>query len=205
MTSTESAELGPLLHRLVPAVKAVTGVERVYYLALMERAAHFHLWLVPKRNEGELLGVAYLAQQPPLTATLSGQNRCRRRSELSWSRLEDGHGARYPRTPVRIRDPHRVTANCHFILPALAKVDQGGGVLRQGPRRADNALTSRTGGIRETDGRNERSSIATTSGLIAHSINHDGRRHRSDVKPTIEADPSESRTGSSGRAVSPAS
>ena len=71
MTSTESAELGSLLHRLVPAVKAVTGVERVYYLALMERAAHFHLWLVPKRNEGELLGVAYLAQQPPLTATLS--------------------------------------------------------------------------------------------------------------------------------------
>ena len=71
MTSTESAELGPLLHRLVPAVKAATGVERIYYLALMERAAHFHLWLVPKRNEGELLGVAYLAQQPPLTATLS--------------------------------------------------------------------------------------------------------------------------------------
>ena len=64
MTSTESAscaELGPLLHRLVPAVKAVTGVERAHYLALMERAAHFHLWLVPKRNEGELLGVAYLA------------------------------------------------------------------------------------------------------------------------------------------------
>ena len=91
-----------------------------------------------------------------------------------------------------------MTANCHLIFPALAKVDQGG-VLRQRPRRADNALTSRTGGIRETDGRNERSSIATTSGLIAHSINHDGRRHRSDVKPTIEADPSESRTGSSGQ------
>jgi diadenosine tetraphosphate (Ap4A) HIT family hydrolase len=43
MTPTESAELGPLLHRLVPAVKAVTGVERVYFLALMERSAHFHL------------------------------------------------------------------------------------------------------------------------------------------------------------------
>jgi protocatechuate 3,4-dioxygenase beta subunit len=38
---------------------------------LMERAAHFHLWLVPKKDEGELLGVAYLAQQPPLTASLS--------------------------------------------------------------------------------------------------------------------------------------
>jgi diadenosine tetraphosphate (Ap4A) HIT family hydrolase len=69
MESAESAELGSLLHRLVPAIKAATGVERVYYLAMMERAAHFHLWLVPKRNAGELRGAAYLAQQPPLTAT----------------------------------------------------------------------------------------------------------------------------------------
>ena len=71
MTPTESAELGSLLHRLVPAVKAATGVERVYYLALMERAAHFHLWLVPKKNEGQLRGLEYMAQQPPLTASLS--------------------------------------------------------------------------------------------------------------------------------------
>ena len=69
MAPTESAELGPLLHRLVPAVKAATGVERVYFLALMERAAHFHLWLVPKKNEGELRGLAYMAQQPPLSAS----------------------------------------------------------------------------------------------------------------------------------------
>jgi diadenosine tetraphosphate (Ap4A) HIT family hydrolase len=71
MMPTESAELGSLLHRLVPAVKAATGVERVYYLALMERAAHFHLWLVPKKNEGQLRGLEYMAQQPPLTASLS--------------------------------------------------------------------------------------------------------------------------------------
>jgi diadenosine tetraphosphate (Ap4A) HIT family hydrolase len=71
MTPAESAELGSVLHRLVPAVKAATGVERVYFLALMERAAHFHLWLVPKKNVGELLGVEYLAQQPPLTSSLS--------------------------------------------------------------------------------------------------------------------------------------
>jgi diadenosine tetraphosphate (Ap4A) HIT family hydrolase len=70
-TPTESAELGSVLHRLVPAIKAATGVERVYYLALMERVAHFHLWLVPKKNVGDLRGVEYLAQQPPLTASLS--------------------------------------------------------------------------------------------------------------------------------------
>ena len=71
MTPAELAELGSVLNRLVPAIKAATGVQRVYFLALMERAPHFHLWLVPKENEGELRGAAYLAQQPPRTATHS--------------------------------------------------------------------------------------------------------------------------------------
>jgi diadenosine tetraphosphate (Ap4A) HIT family hydrolase len=71
MTPTESAELGSILHRLIPAIKAATGVQRVYYLAVMERAPHFHLWLVPKKNEAELRGLAYLAQQPPLTTSFS--------------------------------------------------------------------------------------------------------------------------------------
>jgi diadenosine tetraphosphate (Ap4A) HIT family hydrolase len=71
MTPTESAELGSTLHRLVPAIKAATGVQRVYFLAVMEHSPHFHLWLVPKKDEGELRGVEYLAQQPPLTASYS--------------------------------------------------------------------------------------------------------------------------------------
>jgi diadenosine tetraphosphate (Ap4A) HIT family hydrolase len=71
MTPAELAEFGAVVRRLVPAVKAATGVQRVYLLALMERAPHFHLWFVPKRNEGELLGVAYLAQQPPLSTSFS--------------------------------------------------------------------------------------------------------------------------------------
>jgi diadenosine tetraphosphate (Ap4A) HIT family hydrolase len=69
MTPPELAEFGSVLHRLIPAIKAVTGVQRVYYLAVMERAPHFHLWLVPKKDEGDLRGVAYLAQQPPLTTS----------------------------------------------------------------------------------------------------------------------------------------
>jgi diadenosine tetraphosphate (Ap4A) HIT family hydrolase len=69
MTPAELSELGPTLHRLIRAIKAATGVQRVYYLAVMERAPHFHLWLVPKKNEGELLGAAYLAQQPPLSTS----------------------------------------------------------------------------------------------------------------------------------------
>jgi diadenosine tetraphosphate (Ap4A) HIT family hydrolase len=71
MTPAELAKLGPILNRLLPAIKAATGVQRVYFLALMEHSPHFHLWLVPKKNEGELRGVAYLAQQPALTASYS--------------------------------------------------------------------------------------------------------------------------------------
>src|SRR6202142_841047 len=69
MTPAELAEVGSVLNRLVPAIKAATGVQRVYFLALMEHSPHFHLWLVPKKNEGDLRGVDYLAQQPPLTAS----------------------------------------------------------------------------------------------------------------------------------------
>ena len=71
MTPAELAEVGSVLHRLIPAIKAATGVQRVYYLAVMERAPHFHLWLVPKKDEGELRGAEYLAQQPPLTSSFS--------------------------------------------------------------------------------------------------------------------------------------
>jgi diadenosine tetraphosphate (Ap4A) HIT family hydrolase len=71
MTPAEIAEFGSIVHRLVPAVKHATGVQRVYLLALMESAPHFHLWLVPKQDAGELRGVAYMAQQPALTATLA--------------------------------------------------------------------------------------------------------------------------------------
>ena len=71
MTPAELAEFGAVVHRLVPAVKSATGVQRVYLLAVMEHAPHFHLWLVPKENVGDLRGVAYLAQQPPLSTSFS--------------------------------------------------------------------------------------------------------------------------------------
>jgi diadenosine tetraphosphate (Ap4A) HIT family hydrolase len=71
MTPDELAEFGSTIHRLIPAIKAATGVQRVYYLAVMEHAPHFHLWLVPKKDEGQGIGAAYLSQQPPLTTTFS--------------------------------------------------------------------------------------------------------------------------------------
>ena len=71
MTPAELADFGSVIHRLIPAIKGATGVQRVYYLAVMEHAPHFHLWLVPKKHEGQGLGAAYLSQQPPLTTTFS--------------------------------------------------------------------------------------------------------------------------------------
>jgi diadenosine tetraphosphate (Ap4A) HIT family hydrolase len=71
MTPAELAGFGSIAHRLVPAVKAATGVQRVYLLALMEHSPHFHLWFVPKKDVGELRGADYLAQQPPLTSSYS--------------------------------------------------------------------------------------------------------------------------------------
>jgi hypothetical protein len=37
----------------------------------MEHSPHFHLWLVPRKGDGDLRGLAYLAQQPPLTSSFS--------------------------------------------------------------------------------------------------------------------------------------
>ena len=85
MTSAESAELALILKRLAPALKAATGAHRIYFLALMERVPHFHLWLVPKKKQGRLLGWptwrAVLC--PPRGAR---QKRSRARSEDSSSR-----------------------------------------------------------------------------------------------------------------------
>jgi hypothetical protein len=85
MTPAELAEFGSIAHRLVLAIKAVTGVQRVYLLAVMERAPHFHLWFMPKKDEGEFRGVDYLAQRHPLTASTARRKRCRSRSGSSSS------------------------------------------------------------------------------------------------------------------------
>jgi diadenosine tetraphosphate (Ap4A) HIT family hydrolase len=71
MTSTESAELGSVLHRLVPAVKAATGVERVYFLALMSGRPISIFGSYRRRTRANFRGVDYLAQRPTLTASNS--------------------------------------------------------------------------------------------------------------------------------------
>jgi len=71
MTPAEIAEFGSVVHRLVPAVKAATGVERVYWLAF-DGAIPALPSLARAEEKGCRAGrVAYLAQQPPLTASLT--------------------------------------------------------------------------------------------------------------------------------------
>ena len=69
MTPAESAELGSILHRLIPSIKAATGVAARLLPGGHGALAHFHLWLVPRKGDGELRGLDYLAQQPPLTSS----------------------------------------------------------------------------------------------------------------------------------------
>src|ERR1700689_62382 len=52
MTSAELAKFGSVAHRLVPAIKAATGVQRVYLLAVGEGVPHFDFGFVPKKAEG---------------------------------------------------------------------------------------------------------------------------------------------------------
>jgi diadenosine tetraphosphate (Ap4A) HIT family hydrolase len=87
MTQTESRDLGSILHRLIPAIKAATEVQRVYYLAVMEHSPHFHLWLVPRKGEGDLRGLEYLTQQPPLTSSFDAAEEASHKIRAAYDQL----------------------------------------------------------------------------------------------------------------------
>jgi diadenosine tetraphosphate (Ap4A) HIT family hydrolase len=53
---------GSLLNKVYAALKALTGAERVYQVVLLEGIPHFHAWLVPRREEDEERGMAFLAK-----------------------------------------------------------------------------------------------------------------------------------------------
>ena len=91
MTSAESAELGSILKRLVPALKIATGAHRVYFLALMgARAA-----LPPLARAEEEAGT-------PLRGGLPGPPSCPRLEERgkAISRKIRRQVERSPRRPV---------------------------------------------------------------------------------------------------------
>jgi len=57
----ELAEYGSLLKKVYAALKSLTGAERVYQVVFLEGIAHFHAWLVPRR-EGDEKGVPFISK-----------------------------------------------------------------------------------------------------------------------------------------------
>jgi diadenosine tetraphosphate (Ap4A) HIT family hydrolase len=57
----ELAEYGPLLKKVYAALKSLTRAERVYQIVFLEGIAHFHAWLVPRRD-GDEKGVPFISK-----------------------------------------------------------------------------------------------------------------------------------------------
>jgi diadenosine tetraphosphate (Ap4A) HIT family hydrolase len=85
MTLAESTEFGSIMRGLVPAVKAVTGAHRVYYLSVNEHAPHFHLWLVPKKKNTKLEPLPFLSRRP-VPATKRGAEAISRKIRKQFDR-----------------------------------------------------------------------------------------------------------------------
>ena len=49
-------------------MKKATDAERIYSLAMMDGAPHFHLWLIPRKRGARFKGVRYLAKNDTTTA-----------------------------------------------------------------------------------------------------------------------------------------
>ena len=58
----ELAAYGPLLKKVFAALKSLTGAPRVYQIVFLEGIAHFHAWLVPRREEDEERGVPFISK-----------------------------------------------------------------------------------------------------------------------------------------------
>ena len=57
----ELANYGLLLKKVYATLKPVTGAERLYQIVFLEGIAHFHAWLIPRR-EGDEKGMAFLSK-----------------------------------------------------------------------------------------------------------------------------------------------
>lgn len=58
--AAEAATFPAVLGALFPAIKRVTGADRVYVWATMDRHPHMHVWLVPWREDLPSRGPRYL-------------------------------------------------------------------------------------------------------------------------------------------------
>lgn len=67
MTPDEAASFGPLLGRVIGAIKQSTGATRVYIFSTMAQYPHFHAMLIPWSEEQERRGPDYLNHLPVCT------------------------------------------------------------------------------------------------------------------------------------------
>ena len=116
--ATERATVAETTGRLLRAVREVTGCDRVYQWATMDRYPHFHLWLVPWYSDAPTRGPRYLVEsvvnvEPDEAAT-----------QEAVERLRGLPSARHDRTRLR-------TARA----PARHRRRRGRRALRHGGRR----------------------------------------------------------------------
>lgn len=68
ISKEEGAELFEMMRRLFPLMKKASDTERIYSLAMLDGAPHFHLWLVPRKRGAHFKGVRDLAKNDTTTA-----------------------------------------------------------------------------------------------------------------------------------------
>jgi diadenosine tetraphosphate (Ap4A) HIT family hydrolase len=68
MTSAEASSYGPLLGRLVAAIKRTVQAERVYTVVTLEGVPHFHTWLIPRRIGQEARGWSFIRRERSCSA-----------------------------------------------------------------------------------------------------------------------------------------
>jgi diadenosine tetraphosphate (Ap4A) HIT family hydrolase len=94
MTPEEASAFGPLLGRLVAAIKQVTGAVRVYLFSTMAQVPHFHAMLIPWWPTQAVRGPAYVADMPPCSPAEAERTANALRALLG-GRVRPG-GARWP-------------------------------------------------------------------------------------------------------------
>jgi diadenosine tetraphosphate (Ap4A) HIT family hydrolase len=60
MKEDEGAEVHRILRKVFPLMKKASNAERIYSLAMMDGAPHFHMWLIPRKKGARFKGVRYL-------------------------------------------------------------------------------------------------------------------------------------------------
>jgi diadenosine tetraphosphate (Ap4A) HIT family hydrolase len=65
--SEEQSSYGEIASKVSAALKQLTGAVRIYHLSTVEGIPHFHIWLVPRRQEIPERSLAFLSRDDSCT------------------------------------------------------------------------------------------------------------------------------------------